>query len=89
MLISSDYLSKDSINFLKWGPGMFLRQYECGVITMKAKLNSLFHNDLFKVLMNAVFAHAAFSMVIIAILQVPPEAILDTNLREILAIFED
>jgi hypothetical protein len=56
---------------------------------MKAKLYSLFQNDLFKVLMNAVFAHAAFSMVIIATLQVPPEAILDTSLREILAIFED
>lgn len=56
---------------------------------MKAKLYSLFHNDLFKVLMNAVFAHTAFTMVILATLQVPPEAILDSNLREVLAIFEE
>jgi len=56
---------------------------------MKAKIYSLFANDLFKLLMNAVFAHAAFTMVIIATLQVPPEAILDSNFREILAIFED
>ena len=53
------------------------------VRTMKATIYSLFANDLFKLLMNAVFAHTAFTMVIIATLQVPPEAILDSSFRDI------
>ena len=39
--------------------------------------------------MNGVMAYAAFSAVIIMTLGIPPEAILDTNLQQILLIFED
>ena len=55
---------------------------------MEQKIHNLFSNRLFQLLMNGVFAYTAFTAVIIAVLQVPPEVILDSGLREILMVFE-
>jgi len=55
---------------------------------MEQRIQSLFSNRLFQLLMNGVFAYTAFSAVTIAVLQVPPEAILDSGLQEILMVFE-
>lgn len=57
-------------------------------MSMKTRLSNLMQNELLWVLLNAVFAHTAFSMVIILTLQIPPEALLDTNMVEVLKIFE-
>jgi len=38
--------------------------------------------------MFSVFAYIAFTAVVIAVLQVPPEAILNSGLKEILLVFE-
>lgn len=56
---------------------------------MKAKMHGLFKNDLFILLMNAVFAYTAFTMVIIVTLQTPPEALLNTNMAQIIMIFDE
>ncbi len=56
---------------------------------MKKTIGKVFENELFLILMNGVFAYAAFSAVIIMTLGIPPEAILDTNLQQVLLIFED
>lgn len=55
---------------------------------VKARIKNLFSNELFVLLMNGVFGYTAFTAVIIVTLQLPPEAILDSGLREILMIFE-
>ena len=55
---------------------------------MKKIVDSLLRNDLFLILMYGVFAYITFSAVVIAVLQVPSEAILDSGLKEILLIFE-
>lgn len=55
---------------------------------MKAQFTRLLSNDLFLFLMNGVIGYTAMTAVIIATLQVPPEAILDSGLREILLVFE-
>lgn len=68
-----------------------LRQSEFGTITMKKfkqKLDKLFKNDTLQFLMLGVFAYTCYSAVIMATLQVPPEAILDSGLQEILMVFE-
>jgi len=39
-------------------------------------------------LLNGVFAYTAFTAVIIMTLQIPPEAILDSGLQEIILVFE-
>lgn len=46
-------------------------------------------NELFIMLISAVFAHMAMMAVIISVLQVPPEAILDSGLDQVLLVFED
>lgn len=56
---------------------------------MKRKLHTLFKNDLFRLLMQGVFAYIAYTAVIVAILQTPPEAILDTNMVQVVQIFEE
>jgi hypothetical protein len=55
---------------------------------MARKIHNLLNNTLFQLLMNGVFASVAFSAITIAVLQVPPEAILDSGLQEILLVFE-
>ncbi len=55
---------------------------------MKKLVNSLLQNDLFALLMFGVFGYIAFTAVVIAVLQVPPEALLDSGLKEILLVFE-
>ncbi len=55
---------------------------------MKNYLNSLLQNDLFLLLMNWVIIDVALYATLISILQVPPDAILDSGLKEILMIFE-
>jgi hypothetical protein len=55
---------------------------------VKKLFNNLLQNDLFVFLMIGVFAYTAFTAVILAVLQVPPEAILDSGLKEILLVFE-
>jgi hypothetical protein len=55
---------------------------------MKEKCRNLLKNELFLMLLNGVFAYTAFTAVIITTLQVPPEAILDSGLQEIILVFE-
>jgi len=55
---------------------------------MKAQFRKLLKNDLFLLLMNGVIGYTAMTAVIIATLQVPPEAILDSGLKEIILVFE-
>jgi len=55
---------------------------------VKQQFKKLLSNELFILLMNGVFGYTAFTAVVIVTLQVPPEAILDSGLREILMIFE-
>ncbi|WP_455206900.1 hypothetical protein [Kaarinaea lacus] len=55
---------------------------------MKKLLDSLSRNDLFQLLMFGVFGYIAFTAVVIAVLQVPPESILNSGLKEILLVFE-
>ncbi len=54
---------------------------------MRQKLRKLFKNELF--LLNGVFAYVALTAVIITTLQVPPDAILDSGLDEVIKVFED
>lgn len=55
---------------------------------MKDRVESILRNELFLFLLNGVIAYTAFTAVILATIQVPPEAILESGLREILMIFE-
>ncbi len=55
---------------------------------MKEKIKALLNNELLHVLLFGVFSYTCFVAVILATLQVPPDAILDSNLKEILMIFE-
>lgn len=56
---------------------------------MKKSIARLVENELFLILMNGVMAYTAFSAIIIMTLGIPPEAILDTNLQQVIMIFED
>lgn len=55
---------------------------------MKTRIQKLFRDELFLMAMNATIGYIAYTAVILATLQVPPEAILDSGLREILLVFE-
>ena len=55
---------------------------------MKKHLGKLLENDWSVLLMSGVFGYTTFNAVIKATLGVPPEAILDSELQEILLIFE-
>ena len=55
---------------------------------MKTYIARLFQNELFLMAMNATIGYIALTAVILATLQVPPEAILDSGLKEILLVFE-
>jgi len=56
---------------------------------MKKLMHGVMQNELFIMLISAVFAHMAMMAVIISVLQVPPEAILDSGLDQVLLVFED
>ena len=56
---------------------------------MRDYFNNLLKNKLFVIFMNGVFGYITFSAVIIATLNVPPEAILDSNLRQVSLVFEE
>lgn len=58
------------------------------VLIVKKILNNLIRNELFLLLMYSVFGYIAFSAIVIAVLQVPSEAILNSGLKEILLVFE-
>lgn len=55
---------------------------------VKKLLTNLMRNDLFLLLMYSVFGYIAFSAIVIAVLQVPSDAILNSGLKEILLVFE-
>lgn len=55
---------------------------------MKKYFARLQRNDLFLLLMFSVFGYMAFTAVVIAVLQVPPETLLNSGLKEILLVFE-
>ena len=56
---------------------------------MKRLMQGLLRNELFTMLMSGVIAYTAMSAVIIAVLQVPSEAILDSDLDQIVLVFEE
>ena len=56
---------------------------------MKRKIHNLFRNELLRVLMQGVFAYIALMAVIIATVQMPPEAIYDTNMVQVALIFDE
>ncbi len=56
---------------------------------MKQNVSNLLNNELFRILMNGVFGYIAFTAVVIATLNIPPDAILDSNLTQVLLVFED
>lgn len=56
---------------------------------MKQAVERLLKNELFVFLMSGVIAYTAMTAVIIAVLQVPPDAILDSGLDQILMVFEE
>ena len=55
---------------------------------MKRKLIGLLNSELLLLFMNGVFINIAFTAAMIAVLQVPPDTILDSGLKEILLVFE-
>lgn len=55
---------------------------------MKHRILTLANNPLFQMMMGGLFVYLAFTATIIATLQIPPEAILDSGLKDILMIFE-
>ena len=55
---------------------------------MKNQIALALKNPLLHLLLSGVIAYTAFTAVILATLQIPPEAVLDSGLREILMIFE-
>jgi hypothetical protein len=55
---------------------------------MRRFFRKLLKNELFLVLLNGVFAYVAMNAIILATIQIPPEAILDSGLDQILLVFE-
>ena len=55
---------------------------------MKNRIQILAQNPLLQMLMIGVFSYTAFTAVIMAVMQTPPEAILNSGLQEILLVFE-
>ncbi|MDH5444252.1 MAG: hypothetical protein OEY52_01775 [Gammaproteobacteria bacterium] len=56
---------------------------------MKDYLMEIFSSELFSLMINASIIHTIFSAAIMATLQVPPDTILESGLREILMVFEE
>ena len=55
---------------------------------MKERAITLANSELFQILMSSVFAQTAFTVVMLMTLQIPPDAILDSGLQEIILVFE-
>lgn len=55
---------------------------------MKQKFKAILNNDVFVLLMSGVIMHTAFVAVVLSVMQIPPESLLDSNLKEVLFIFE-
>ncbi len=55
---------------------------------MKRATAKLLKNEIFIVMMNGVFAYTAFCAIIMATLNVPPDVLLDSNMVEVIKIFE-
>lgn len=55
---------------------------------MKEKIRALLQNEIFQLLMAGVFAYTCFIAVILATIQIPPDALLDSGLKEVLRVFE-
>lgn len=55
---------------------------------MKAYIKRFLRNPVFVLFMQGTLAYTAFTAVILLTVQIPPEVILDTNLREVLMVFE-
>ncbi len=56
---------------------------------MKKPIARALKNPLLHMMLSGVFAYIAFAAVILATLQIPPDAILDSGLQEIIMVFED
>ena len=56
---------------------------------MKTLFDGLLKNEFFVMLVSGVIANTAMMAVIITVLQVPPDAILDSGLDQVLMVFED
>lgn len=56
---------------------------------MKKKIKNLIKNPLFILLLNGAIAHTVLMAAIMSVMQVPPDSILDSGLKEIILIFED
>ena len=55
---------------------------------MKEKIKELLKNDVLQAMLFGVFSYTCFTAVILATLEIPPEAILDSGLQEIILVFE-
>ncbi|WP_455212779.1 hypothetical protein [Kaarinaea lacus] len=56
---------------------------------MKEKIRELLKNDVLQAMLFGVFSYMCFIAVILTTLEIPPEAILDSGLKEIILVFED
>ena len=59
-----------------------------GEATMKEKIHNLLKNDVLQAMLFGVFSYTCFIAVILTTLEIPPEAILDSGLKEIILVFE-
>ena len=55
---------------------------------MKDKIRDLLKNDILQAMLFGVFSYICFIAVILATLEIPPDAILDSGLQEIIMVFE-
>jgi len=58
-------------------------------VKMKAYALKIWKNPLFVLFMQGTMAYMLMVVMIIGTLQIPPDAILDSSLRDIISIFED
>ncbi len=56
---------------------------------MKNQITRALKNPLLHMMLSGVFAYLAFVVVILTTLQIPPDDILDSGLKEIIMVFED
>jgi len=55
---------------------------------MKEKIRELLKNDVLQMMLFGVFSYMCFISVILTTLELPPQAILDSGLQEIILVFE-
>ena len=55
---------------------------------MKKSILKLARNPILQIFMVGIFSETAFTAVVMAVMQTPPEAVLNIGLQEILTIFE-